>query len=189
MYYTWGEGNAPLQFGLIFSGRYKGFDISLNFAGSALVHKTASLSGAYGYGFFPTFYDTYMDHYTLAEGFTDPFNPNSEWTPGYFPAIAKATGGYDQASNSTYRVNQPYNYLNSTFFRLKSAEIGWTLPSRWTNAINVKSLRLYVSGTNLFTICNDILKAYDPERNDSVYMNAGGYPLMRTFSLGLNLNF
>ena len=130
-----------------------------------------------------------MDHYTLAEGFTDPFNPNSEWTAGYFPAIAKATGGYDQASNSTYRVNQPYNYLNSTFFRLKSAEIGWTLPSRWTNAINVKSLRLYVSGTNLFTICNDILKAYDPERNDSVYMNAGGYPLMRTFSLGLNLNF
>ena len=189
LYYTWAEGNAPLQFGLIFSGRYKGFDINLNFAGSTLVHKTASLSGAYGYGFFPTFYETYMDHYTLAEGFTDPFNPNSEWTPGYFPAIAKATGGYDGSSNSTYRVNQPYNYIDATFIRLKSAEIGWTLPARWTQAANIKSLRVYLSGTNLFTICNEILKAYDPERNDSVYMNAGGYPLMRTYSLGLNLNF
>ena len=189
VYYTWGEGNAPLQFGLIFSGRYKGFDINLNFAGSALVHKTASLSGAYGYGFFPTFFETYMDHYTLAEGYTDPMNPNSEWTAGYFPAIAKATGGYDTSSNSTYRANQPYNYLNATFLRLKSAEIGWTLPARWTNSVKIKSLRVYVSGTNLLTFCNDLLKAYDPERNDSVYMNAGGYPLMKTYSLGLNLNF
>ena len=189
MYYTWGEGNAPLQFGLIFAARYKGFDLNLNFAGSTLYHKTASLSGAWGYGFFPTFYETYMNHYTLAEGFTDPFNPNSEWTEGFFPAIAKATGGYDQQSNSTYRANQPYNYINGTFLRLKSAELGYTLPARWTKAVKINSLRIFVSGTNLLTFCNDILKAYDPERNDSVYMNAGGYPLMKTYSLGLNLNF
>ena len=79
--------------------------------------------------------------------------------------------------------------MNATFFRLKSAELGYTLPAKWTNAIKIKSLRVYVSGTNLFTICNDLLKPYDPERNDSGYMNAGGYPLMKTFSCGLNLNF
>jgi len=189
MYYVWGQGNAPLQFGLIFSGRYKGFDLNLNFAGATLVHKSASLSGAYGWGFFPTFYEHNMDHYTLAEGFTDPMNPNSEWTPGFFPAIAKATSGGDGSSNSTYRVAQPYNFVDASFFRLKSAELGWTLPSKWTNAIKIKSLRIYVSGTNLFTICNKLLKPYDPERNDSGYMNAGGYPLMKTFSCGLNLNF
>ena len=188
-YYVWGQGNAPLQFGLIFSGRYKGFDLNLNFAGSTLVHKSASLSGAYGWGFFPTFYEHNMDHYTLAEGFTDPMNPNSEWTAGYFPAIAKATSGGDGSSNGTYRVAQPYNFVNATFFRLKSAELGYTLPAKWTNAIKIKSLRIYVSGTNLLTFCNKLLKPYDPERNDSGYMNAGGYPLMKTFSCGLNLNF
>ena len=188
-YYTWAEGNAPLQFGLIFSGRYKGFDFNLSFAGSSLVNKTVSLSGAYGYGFFGTFYESYMDHYTLADGYTDPFDPNSKWVAGYYPAVAKATSAYDSASNATYRVAQPYNFINATFLRLKSAELGYTLPSKWTNAIKIKSLRVYVSGTNLLTFTNKLLKPYDPERAESQYLGAAGYPLMKTFSLGLNLNF
>ena len=192
-YNTWGEGNAPLQFGLTFSGRYKGFDFNLNFSGATLVHKAVSLSGGFGYGFFSTFYKTYEDHYTLAEGYTDPFDPNSKWVPGYFPAIAKATSAYDGSwvtgSNYPYRANQPYNYINGSFLRLKSAEIGWTLPSRWTNAIKIKSIRIYANGTNLFTICNKLLRPYDPERNENSYLGVGGYPLMRSFSLGLNLNF
>ena len=189
VYYTWGEGNAPLQFGLILSGRYKGFDLNLSFAGSTLVHKAVSMSGGFGYGFFEKFYENYMDHYTLAEGYTDPFDPNSVWEEGYFPAIAKASGAYDATSNATYRYNQPYNYINGSFLRLKSAELGWTLPAKWTNAIKIKSLRIYLSGTNLFTITNKLLKPYDPERAENNYMGVGGYPLMRTYSFGLNLNF
>ena len=189
VYYVWGEGNAPLQLGLIFSGRYKGFDLNLSFSGATLVHKAVSTSGGFGYGFFEKFYVNYLDHYKLADGYTDPFDPNSVWEEGYFPAIAKASGAYDGSSNATYRYNQPYNYINGTFVRLKSAELGWTLPSKWTNAIKIKSLRIYVSGTNLFTITNKLLKPYDPERNENSYMGVGGYPLMRTYSFGLNLNF
>ena len=188
-YYTWAEGNAPLQFGLVLSGRWKGLDFNLSFAGSALVNKTVSLSGAYGYGFFGTFYESYNDHYTLAEGYTDPFDPNSQWVEGYYPAIAKATSAYDDNSNATYRVAQPYNFINATFFRLKSAEIGYTLPSKWMNTIKIKSLRVYLSGTNLLTFTNKLLKPYDPERAESQYLGAAGYPLMKTFSFGLNLNF
>ena len=195
-YYTWSESNPPLQFGLILSGRYKGFDFNMSFAGATLVNKEISLSGAFGYGFFQTFYENYMDHYTLADGYTDPFDPNSKWVGGYFPAIAKATSAYDgktswgaTGSNYPYRVNQPYNFVDGTYFRLKSAELGYTLPAKWTNAIKVKSLRVYVSGTNLFTICNKLLKPYDPERNENAWLGAGGYPLMRTYSFGLNLNF
>ena len=188
-YYNWGEGNAPFQFGLILSGRYKGFDLNLSFAGATLVNKNVSLSGGYGYGFFGTFYEQYMDHYKLADGYTDPFDPNSVWEEGFYPAIAKATSAYDGNSNATYRIAQPYNYINGTYLRLKSAELGFTLPSKWTNAIKIKSLRIYVSGTNLFTICNKILRPYDPERNEGAYLGVGGYPLMRTYSFGLNLNF
>jgi hypothetical protein len=105
----------------------------------------------------------------------------------------KATSAYDGSwttgSNYPYRANQPYNYIDSSFFRLKSAEIGWTIPSRWTNFIKMKSVRVYVNGTNLFTICNKLLKHYDPERNENAWLGAGGYPLMRTYSFGINVNF
>ncbi len=192
-YYTWGESNPPLQFGLILSGRYKGFDFNFNFAGATLTHKAVSLSGAFGYGFFGTFYKNYEDHYTLADGYTDPFDPNSKWESGYFPAIVKATSAYDGAwgngSNYPYRANQPYNYIDSSFLRLKSAEIGWTLPSAWTDRIKMKSVRLYVNGTNLLTFCNKLLKHYDPERNENSWLGAGGYPLMKTYSFGVNVNF
>ena len=189
-YYVWGEGNAPLQFGLILSGRYKGFDLNLNFAGATLVRKQVAISGGFGYGFFERFYENYMDHYTLAEGYTDPFDPNSVWEEGYYPAIVKAgASAGDNSANATYGYNQPYNFINGTYLRLKSAELGWTLPAKWTNVIKVKSLRIYLSGTNLFTITNKLLRPYDPERAESSYLGVGGYPLMRTYSFGLNLNF
>ena len=195
-YYEWAETNPPLQFGLILSGSYKGLDFNFSFAGGTLTNKQVIMSGGFGYGFFPTLYENYMDHYTLAEGFTDPKNPNSEWTAGYFPALTAATSAYDgysgygsSGSNYPYRVNQPYNFVNGTYLRLKSAEIGYTLPNKWTKVVGIKSLRLYVSGTNLLTFCNKLLKPYDPERNESTYLGVLGYPLMKTYSFGLNLNF
>lgn len=192
-YYDWAESNPPLQFGLIISGSYKGLDFNLTFNGGTLTNKQVLLSGGFGYGFFPTFYENYMDHYTLAEGYTDPRDPNSVWTSGYFPAVTAATSAYDGngsfGSNYTYRANQPYNYVNGTYLRLKSAEIGYTLPAKWMKTVGIRSLRVYVSGTNLLTFCNKLLKPYDPERNENAYLGVSGYPLMRTYSFGLNLNF
>ncbi len=194
-YFDWAESNPPLQFGLIFSGSYKGLDFNFTFNGGTMTNKQILISGGFGYGFFPTFYENYMDHYTLADGYTDPRDPNSVWSPGYFPAVVSATSAYDGQSygstgtNFPYRDNQPYNYVNGTYLRLKSAEIGYTLPQKWTKVVGINSLRLYVSGTNLLTFCNKLLKPYDPERNENQYLGVGGYPLMKTYSFGLNLNF
>lgn len=66
--------------------------------------------------------------------------------------------------------------------------LGYTLPQSLTKKLNIGSLRLYVSGQNLFTISN-FYKGYDPEV--SYGGNQGGefYPIMQTFTVGVDLKF
>ncbi len=189
-YSVWGaNGNPPMQFGLMIFLNYKGFDMSATFNGAALQRKEVSLSGGMGYGFFQTFYENYTDRYRLAEGYTDPMDPESQWIAGTFPAITVATSAYDANSNATYRYAQPYSYVNGTYLRLKSVELGYTFPAKMLSKAKIKSLRLFANGTNLLTFCNKFLKAYDPERANSQYLGVLGTPIMRNLTLGLNLTF
>ena len=200
-YYTFGSGagdglnfggpagnNPPLQFGLMVFMGYKDFDLSATFSGATLDHRFISLHGTYGYGYYGTFYKNYEDHYHLADGYTDPFDPNSVWVEGYFPALRKVDGGYVTSGNGTYAYTQPYNWMNSSYLRLKSLEIGYTLPRNLTSKIGVRQARIYVSGTNLLTFCNKLLKPYDPERGFG-WIGGGGSPLIKTYSFGVNINF
>ena len=187
-YYTWQETNPPLQFGLVITGSWKQLDFSLNFNAATLVNKSVSLSGGMGYGFFSTFYENYLDRFHLADGYTDPFDPNSKWVSGFWPALYPGTSAYDSRTMH-YTANQPYDFVNGTFLRLKSMEIGYTFHPTFLQKIHVKSLRIYANGTNLLTFCNKLLKPYDPERNQNSYLGVAGTPLMKNFALGLNLNF
>lgn len=187
VYYTWNEKNAPLQLGLILSGNWKHLDFNMTFNCSALVSKAVPLAGGMGFGFFKTFYENYMDRWHLADPSADPFDPASEWVSGYWPALVPATSAYD-GSPVTYRSNQPYNYVNGTFLRLKSLEIGYTFSPAMLKKAHIRSLRVYANGTNLFTICNKLLRPYDPERSVP-YLGVSGTPLMRNYSFGLSVNF
>ena len=180
--------NPPLQFGLMIFMNYKNFDLSATFNGTALDHRFISLHGTYGYGYYGTFYKNYEDHYHLADGYTDPFDPNSVWVSGFYPALRKVDGGYVTWGNGTYASTQPYNWMNAAYLRLKSIEIGYTLPNKLTSKIGLRQARFYVSGTNLLTICNKLLKPYDPERSMG-WIGGGGNPLIKTYSFGVNINF
>ena len=167
---------------------YKNFDLSATFNGTALDHRFISLHGTYGYGYYGTFYKNYEDHYHLADGYTDPFDPNSVWEAGFYPALRKVDGGYVTWGNGTYASTQPYNWMNAAYLRLKSLEIGYTLPNKLTSKIGLRQARFYVSGTNLLTFCNKLLKPYDPERSMG-WIGGGGNPLIKTYSFGVNINF
>ena len=201
MYYTFGSGagdglnwggpagnNPPLQFGLMVFMNYKSVDLSATFSGAALDHRFISLHGTYGYGYYGTFYKNYESHYHLADGYTDPFDPNSVWVEGYYPALRKTDGGYVTSGNGTYAFTQPYNWINSTYLRLKSLEIGYTFPRNLTSKIGITQARIYASGTNLLTFCDKLLKPYDPERGFG-WIGGGGSPLIKTYSFGVNINF
>lgn len=71
---------------------------------------------------------------------------------------------------------------DGTFLRLKSAEIGYTLPRKMAQKARLESLRLYLSGTNLFNITK--FKLWDPEMGDKGL----GYPVQRVFNIGLQLS-
>ena len=188
-YYTWAETNPPLQFGLVLSGKWKNLDFNITFNSATLVNKNLGLSGGMGYGRNGTFYQNHMDRWHTVEYAADPFDPATEWVAGYWPALAYATSAYDTSSNVTYRANQPYTYVNGTFVRLKSLEVGYTFDLNFLRKIHIRSLRIYANGSNLLTFCNKLLKPYDPEREQNSYIGTAGSPLMKNFSAGINLNF
>lgn len=84
------------------------------------------------------------------------------------------------------------NYLASThwiksaaFFRIKNLNIGYRLPESVLKKVGLNAARIYVSGSNLITFTKS-WKGFDPEINAA---NAEFYPLMKTFTAGVNITF
>lgn len=72
---------------------------------------------------------------------------------------------------------------NGTFLRLKSLEIGYSLPERIKKRLGGANVRVYANGTNLLTFSK--FKLWDPEMAG----NGLGYPIQQVFNLGLNITF
>lgn len=72
-------------------------------------------------------------------------------------------------------------YQDASYFRLRSATIGYSFPRKLVSKINMERLRFYFTGTNLFTVTE--YKSYSPEKEP------GGYPEPQTFTFGLNMSF
>ncbi|MBR5905877.1 MAG: TonB-dependent receptor [Bacteroidales bacterium] len=189
VYYNWGTGsNPPLQFGLSFNGNYKNLDFSLVFSGSALKYKSYMMGGYSSYGYLYYLPSEYTDSYRVANYGDDPWDPKTEWVSGYWPALVRLTGA-GSSHNATYTSSQPYNYIDASYIRLKSLEIGYRFSPAFLQKMGVKSARLFFNGGNLFTICNPILKYIDPESSDTSWVAGGVYPITRTYNFGFNLNF
>lgn len=71
---------------------------------------------------------------------------------------------------------------NGAFMRLKSAEIGYTLPAGISKRVGLRSLRLYANGLNLITWSS--FKLWDPELGG----NGFNYPIQKVYNVGLNVN-
>jgi len=80
---------------------------------------------------------------------------------------------------------------DGSFLRLSTLTVGYTLPKHWLRSLGVKSLRLYFSGSNLFTITG--YSGYDPEVNIQKGLTPGidnnVTPRSRVYTVGVNLNF
>jgi TonB-linked SusC/RagA family outer membrane protein len=75
-------------------------------------------------------------------------------------------------------------YVDGSFFKVKNISLGYTFPKTLTDKFKINTLRLYATGSNIFTHArNPLLKNYDPERG-----GAETSPLSRQFVFGLNLD-
>ena len=187
VYYTWGSSMPPLQFGFTIGGSYKNFDFNLIFSGAAMKTKSVSLSGFAGTGYLYFMPSQYTDSYHVANYGDDPWDPATQWIEGYWPALARVnqTGA---AHNATYTNNQPYNFVNATYLRLKTIELGYRVSPKFLKKVGIKSARVFFNGGNLLTFCNKLLKYVDPESSDNG-RQGGDFPINRTYTFGFNLNF
>jgi TonB-linked SusC/RagA family outer membrane protein len=120
---------------------------------------------------------------TLQNQFESVLN---RWTPtNQNNTMYVARGDGDKVYSS--RVIEDGSYL-----RLKTMQIGYTIPAKAAKRLNIQSFRLYVSGQNLLTFTN--YTGYDPEV--SAYASAltpgfdySVYPRAKTMTIGINLNF
>ena len=80
---------------------------------------------------------------------------------------------------------------DGSFFKLNSVQLGYTLPPEVTGRLNMGSARLYVSGTNLFTATD--YTGYTPQLTAGNVIasgiDLGVYPVMRTFTVGVDVGF
>lgn len=155
---------------------WKGFDVSVFFQGTARVsifeEGAAVVPFSAGFKNNNGFLKGVMkDHWTL-----DNPNPNAR-----YPRTINPKDALD--NNNTKKSS--FWVRNASFLRFKNAEIGYTLPKRWTEKMALQSLRLYVSGVNLLTWAPDV-KLFDPDLGSG---DGKKYPPTRVFNVGLNINF
>lgn len=175
---TWG-GTPKIYYGLTLGMRYRDFDFNMLWQGAAMytVRFTHNYTTMFwNDGNMPAYF---YDRWHLA----DPFDPTSEWIPGEWPASRRpADVGAMYNESAVWR-------RNASHVRLKSVEIGYTVPSKFLNRFGIERLRLYISGYNLWTICDPYVKAFDPERSEGALNTGWVYPLNKSFNAGINLTF
>ena len=176
-----GRSNRPrLTFGLNLNLAWNGIDFNAQFTGGALFD--ISMTG--------TYYNGYDDNtiwtQTFKEGGNSPLflveNAYSEYNPnGTFPRLTLSTTshGGDNGLSSTFWIR------DGKYVRLKTAQLGYTLPQTWTKKAGIDAFRIFVEGQNLFTI-SGLPAGIDPE---SPGVNNGYYPQQRLLMGGITLTF
>ena len=113
----------------------------------------------------------------LAQFIADDYWSELSQNPGaYWPRLSNTVISNNVQRNSKFMQN-------GAFLRMKSAEIGYSLPEKLSSKIKMNACRFYVSGTNLLLWSK--FKLWDVEMGG----NGLGYPLQRVINLGLNLTF
>jgi TonB-linked SusC/RagA family outer membrane protein len=118
--------------------------------------------------------------------FTKDFYDN-RWTPER--TDAPGPRAYNRDAEYWRNNRNTYFLRKSDYVRLKTLEVGYTIPNNLASKFGFENIRLYVSGYNLFTISPD-LKDIDPESNNN---DVGGqsqpYPNQRIINGGISLTF
>ncbi|WP_225974387.1 hypothetical protein [Arachidicoccus ginsenosidivorans] len=99
-----------------------------------------------------------------------------------YPKLTSLNMGSGAILTSTY-----WN-RDASFLRIKSIQLGYTLPTTFVEKAKFSKVRLYFSGQNLFS-WNHFYKGWDPEMGMSTGDNSQFYPLTSVYTFGINASF
>jgi TonB-linked SusC/RagA family outer membrane protein len=165
-----GKGMPDWTFGLSIGAEWKGFDVNLFFQGTAG-----------------------NDIFDFSQRGDIPAMNRPAWildrwigegTSNHLPRMTNAN------PNSNWRSSDLY-VKDGAYVRLKTAQLGYTLPDVWTRKVSVRKLRVFISTENLLTFTG--YDGFDPEVASGGYttigIDRGIYPQARTISAGANITF
>lgn len=116
------------------------------------------------------------------------------YRPEGHPLGANLDSYYPRPVFNTKNNKVQTKYLqDASYIRLKNVQIGYTFPKKIANKLMLQNLRIYLSGENLLTI-TDLSDTMDPEtvgagNQSNSQANGTVYPLSKTYSFGLSINF
>ncbi len=161
-----------MMYGFGFTLAWKGIDLSVNFTGAA--HATILLDAA---GMWPFQLD-YPGYNIYREYYDHRFIPGADNSGALYPVVHNGT------SANNFQINTLYLH-DSSFLKLKTAELGYSLPGKITSRLGLDKLRFFLNGNNL--LCFDGLKGMvDPESN---HLGASTYPTQLAATIGIEVGF
>lgn len=175
-----GSPHPDFTYGINLRMGYKGFDMSAFFQGS---QGNDIFNNDKVYTDFPSFFNANRSVRVL-----------DSWTPdnldAELPALSQSITNNEGAANSFF-------VEDGSYMRLKNLQIGYTFNEEVSSYLGMDSVRLYLQGTNLFTITG--YDGVDPELqprldggaidNLTIGVSDNNYPLAAIYSFGVNLKF
>ena len=173
----YGGGMPLLNYGFSLGAEYRDFDFNMQFQGAALSWLRYPEQLEMPLPWNRNGLDMFLDRWRRA----DEMDPNSTtWISGHYPSTFR-----DNGRSAYLTQHSTFNIENGSYLRLKSLELGYTLPRPLSVKLGMEKTRIFFNCYNLLTFTG--LKYCDPEHLGEDY--AYTYPLSQTFNFGVNVSF
>ena len=174
-----GNTTPRYRFGITLDAAWKGFDFLIFMQG--LLKRDFWDSSPYSVGanvglWQAAAFKDHLDYWRPANDTNFGPNPNA-----FYPRPLFGSGSKNFQTSDRYMQNAAY-------MRIKNIQLGYTLPAALVRKIGANRVRVYFSAENLCTFTK-MNKIFDPEATGGDWGPGKLYPLQRTISFGLNLNF
>lgn len=170
------NGVPKVNFGITLAAQWKGIDFNALLQGAlkkSVSYVEILAEPSWGDDNAGTL-DYFLDRWHPVDPKANPYNTNTKWVAGEYAYSGTVADG-----SSLFRI------FNTNYMRLKSIEVGYTLPKSIMQIIGLQSIRFYINGYNLLTFCN--MKYIDPEHTSD---NWGcSYPINKSVNFGVNVKF
>ncbi|MFZ4261607.1 SusC/RagA family TonB-linked outer membrane protein [Sphingobacterium sp. HJSM2_6] len=152
-----------------------GFSLNLEYENFDLSMLTYGISGSKVFnGYKLSTYNAGLQGYNLDARVLDAWREDKQHTN--IPALSR------QDANSNFGTNSDWYLENADYFRIKNITIGYAIPKLWSKLQS----RVYISAENPLTFTK--YSGIDPEVG-RIGLDVGNYPLAKTYTIGLNINF
>ncbi len=174
------EVDAVIALGCVIQGETRHFDYVCQGAMQGLMQMQVQWNMPIAFGVLTV--DTQQQAFDRAGG-NLPAHYLERWTgPGSTNSMPRMPP--TDTANGNWTSSDLY-VQNGAYLRLRSLQVGYTIPEWITKKALVSRLRVYFMAENLLTITK--YRGFDPEVDNGV--DVGLYPQARTLSVGVNLAF